>query len=242
MIGASNLLLKELDGLSFIESVRMKHILSESSWPSFKQQVVLKVSLLTRWFYNYLAVSCQVGRHHNSTQQAWRSQAMLNVYFASFDVLLATHVFITSNNFPFILSSTSTLQHARRDCDKYWGSLPTLHSRFLIMSSSRTMMMETSPDCENHCPDHDWHGHRQEHGHPPSPHHWSQAPSSCDPGNSGHMSSCHHLQICFNQQSCLRLGISYICSSKWKYVRMKLLRKQALSSSQEIWKISLWRT
>ena len=114
MMGASNLLLKELDGLSFIESVRMKHILYDSFWPSFEQQVVLKVSLLTRWFYNYLAVSCQVGRHHNSTQQAWRSQAMLNVCFVSFDVLFATHVFITSNNFPFILSSTSTLQHVRR--------------------------------------------------------------------------------------------------------------------------------
>ena len=163
MIGASNLLLKELDGLSFIESVRMKHILYDSSWPSFKQQVVLKVSLLTRWFYNYMF--CQVGRHHISMQQAWRSQAMLNVCFVSFDVLFAT---------TFLLWATISLSFFHPPFDNLFNMhlvtnteayfLPC--SRVLIMSSRRTMMMEAGPDCENHCPDHDWHGHRQEHGHP----------------------------------------------------------------------------
>ena len=104
---------------------------------------------------------CRVGRHHISTQQAWRSQAMLNVCFASFDVLFAT-CFYYEQQFPFhsfIRLLVTSTQHA---C-WLWQTL-TLTSASTRVSwschqagQSSPMMMEPGPDCENASADHDWH-------------------------------------------------------------------------------------
>ena len=146
---------------------------------------------------------------------------MLNVCFASFDVLSAT-CFYYEQQFPFhsfIRLLVTSTQHA---C-WLWQTLTQTSARVLIMSSGRTIVSDDDGawswlwECQA---DHDWHPHRQEHGHPPqliTGHpltRWPHRPLS--PRHT--MSRCHHLHICFNQHTrstSSRINISDMRDYKW---------------------------
>lgn len=206
MIGASNLLLKELEGLSFIESVRMKHILYDSSWPSFKQQVVLKVSLLTRWFYNYLSGCFARSEDITFPRNKHEDHKQCSMFVLSALMFCSQQRFYYEQQFPFhsFIHLNSEHLNMRGDCDKYWGSLPTLLScpdhvikpdnddgdeSWLWESLSWSWLTRTSPGTRTS-----------------SPHLITQWPRQRPPVP--HMPSWHHLQICFNQQSSSRISIS----------------------------------
>ena len=101
----------------------------------------------------------------------------------------------------------------RVDCDKHWHKHPPVSWSCHRAGQSSPMMMEPGPDCENASADHDWHPHRQEHGHPPQliiGHPLTRWPRHT-------MSCCHHLHICFNQHtgSSSRINISDMRNYKW---------------------------
>ena len=155
---------------------------------------------------------CRVGRHHISTQQAWRSQAMLNVCFASFDVLFAT-CFYYEQQFPFhsfirlLVTSTQhacwlwqTLTLTSASTRVSWSCHHVIRpdnrlrwwwSRVLIVRMPGLIMIgtATSPGTRTSSPS------------------WSLVtPSHGVPGHT--VSRCHHLHICFNQHMGSSLGIN----------------------------------